>query len=58
MNQAKKTLSENGLQPEYIVIADANTLESVTTWDGKSKLLALIAAHLGTVRLIDNMELN
>ena len=58
VNQAKKTLSENGLQPEYIVIADANTLESVTTWDGKSKLLALIAAHLGTVRLIDNMELN
>ncbi len=58
IKQAKDTLSNKGLQPEYVVIADTKSLESVTNWGKKSKLVALIAAHLGTVRLIDNMELN
>lgn len=58
IKQTKETLSNNGLQPEYVEVADAVSLESITDWDNKSKLVALIAAHLGSVRLIDNMELN
>lgn len=58
INQARERLALNGLQPEYLVIADAENLETVTAWDKKSKIVALIAVHLGAVRLIDNVELN
>jgi len=39
-------------------IADADSLELINTWDGKQKIVALLAAYLGEVRLIDNMILN
>lgn len=51
-------LKENGLKPDYVAIADANTLDAVENWDGKQRLVALIAAYLNDVRLIDNMLLN
>jgi pantoate--beta-alanine ligase len=43
---------------DYITIANADTLETLNQWDGKTKLVALIAAFIGGVRLIDNMPLN
>lgn len=57
-NEAISTLIKSGLQPEYVVIANANNLEKVVHWDGETKLVALVAAKLGAVRLIDNLELN
>ena len=56
--EATSTLIKNGLQPEYVVIADATNLEKIKNWNGTTKLVALIAAKLGAVRLIDNLELN
>ncbi|MBL7721162.1 MAG: pantoate--beta-alanine ligase, partial [Chitinophagaceae bacterium] len=47
-----------GFRVDYIEIADAKTLKAVNNWDGKKKLVALVAAFLNEVRLIDNLLLN
>jgi pantoate--beta-alanine ligase len=51
-------LIHEGLKIDYVEIADAHTLHLVDTWDGRQQLVALIAAYLNDVRLIDNMLLN
>lgn len=51
-------LTDGGFRVEYVEIADADNLRPYTEWDGRSKLVALIAAYLGDVRLIDNLLLN
>lgn len=56
-NEARQNLEGNGFRVDYVEIADANTLEPVDHWNGKQKLVALAAAYLGEVRLIDNMLL-
>jgi len=56
--EPKTILSEKGFKPDYVEIADASTLQLVNDWDGKQKLVALIAAFLNEVRLIDNLPLN
>lgn len=43
---------------DYIAIVNLETLEPVTTWDKLTPLIALIAATLNGVRLIDNLPLN
>ncbi len=55
---AFKRLQEAGFRPDYMELADAETLQPVINWDGKQKLVALVAAFLGEVRLIDNLVLN
>ncbi len=47
-------LTENDFKVDYVEIANAETLEAVDTWDGATKLVALIAAFQHEVRLIDN----
>ncbi len=51
-------LVQQGFRPDYVEIADAGTLETVNSWDGRQRLVALVAAYLNEVRLIDNMLLN
>lgn len=51
-------LDKAGFRTDYISIADASTLQPVSVWDGKQSLVALVAAFLGPVRLIDNLPLN
>ena len=51
-------LTAEGFKVDYVAIANAENLEPVTLWDGKSTLVALIAAYLNEVRLIDNLLLN
>ncbi|MFV0604819.1 MAG: pantoate--beta-alanine ligase [Niabella sp.] len=53
--EATIKISGAGLQPEYVSIANAQTLEPVLFWDGKTVLVALVAAYLGKIRLIDNL---
>ena len=53
-----ENLKASGFQPDYVCIADAANLKHVENWDGDQKLVALIAAFLNEVRLIDNMVLN
>jgi pantoate--beta-alanine ligase len=56
--KAKGILSEKGFKVDYVEIADANTLQIANHWDGKQKLVALAAAFLNQVRLIDNILVN
>lgn len=56
--EAASRLNNGGFRVEYVEIADAATLHPYNEWDGRSTLVALVAAFLGDVRLIDNMLLN
>jgi pantoate--beta-alanine ligase len=57
-NDAKEMLLQKDFLIDYIEITDADTLELVENWDGKQKVVALAAAFLNKVRLIDNMLIN
>lgn len=57
-NEARKILTENGFKIDYVEIVEAETLSSIENWDGHTKIVALIAAFLDDVRLIDNLKLN
>ena len=47
-------LTNEGYNVDYVEIANATNLRLVQNWDGKTKLVALVAAFLNEVRLIDN----
>ncbi len=51
---AESLLTSKGFKVDYIEIAN-DKLMPLDTWDGKSAIVALIAAYLNEVRLIDNM---
>lgn len=55
---AASILLQNQLKADYVEIADAHTLHPVSYLNGNQKLVALIAAYMNEVRLIDNMALN
>ena len=56
---ANNILQEKGITKiDYLTIADANTLESIESWDGRKPLVGLVAAYLHEVRLIDNIILH
>lgn len=57
-SSATTSLTKQGFKVDYIEIANANDLTIVNTWDGKQKIVALAAAFLEDVRLIDNILLN
>jgi pantoate--beta-alanine ligase len=52
---AYSILLAEGFRIDYIETADAVTLQPVNEWDGRQKLVALTAAFLNEVRLIDNL---
>lgn len=54
-NEAKKILLHHDFKIDYVEIANKNTLECKTDWNGSESLVMLIAAYQGEVRLIDNM---
>jgi pantoate--beta-alanine ligase len=58
LQEAKQILLTHGFRNDYVEIADADTLELLGHWDGKRKVVALIAAFMNDVRLIDNLILN
>ena len=51
-------LTEQGFKVEYVAIADQQTLENIQYRDKPSTPVALIAAYINQVRLIDNLILN
>lgn len=55
---ATEKLTQKGFRVDYIEIATAKELILLNEWNGHDKLVALAAAFLGDVRLIDNMLLN
>jgi pantoate--beta-alanine ligase len=57
--EAERMIYEAGFEKtDYVSIAKAGTLEPVSDWNGHDPLVALVAAFIGGVRLIDNMQLN
>ena len=57
-DEAKEMLLQNGFLIDYVEIANADTLALIENWNGKEKVVALAAAFLNNVRLIDNMVIN
>ena len=55
--RARQYLTIEGFKVDYVEIADSTTLEPQTIWDGNIHLVALAAAFLNEVRLIDNISL-
>lgn len=53
--KASQMLMTAGLTPDYVTIRNARTLQPATPDD--TNLVILIAAFMGTTRLIDNMQL-
>ena len=56
INAQIKQLEAAGLRPDYLEIRHALTLRPATAED--RDLVILVAAFLGTTRLIDNLHLN
>ena len=56
--ECEDLLVDKGFKPEYIALADADTLELLDNYDNNRKTVALIAAWLGDIRLIDNVPVN
>ena len=53
--EAEEALSGKGLKVDYVEIAAADNLKIINEWDGTTNLVALAAAFVGDVRLIDNV---
>jgi pantoate--beta-alanine ligase len=54
--QALATLAqEPAFTPEYIEVADAQSLQPITDYEAGRPVVLCVAAHLGGVRLIDNV---
>jgi pantoate--beta-alanine ligase len=51
-------MNQKGFVPEYINLANADTLEPMLDYDPNQKMLALIATWIGDIRLIDNILIN
>lgn len=51
-------LNDKGFAPEYVSLANATTLSLMDDYNIDVPMVALIAAEIGGVRLIDNMVLN
>lgn len=55
--EAVEYLSNKNIKPDYVEIAEAGNLKAIEEWDGTTELVALAAAFIGDVRLIDNILL-
>ncbi len=53
---ATAILTKRGFKPDYVALT-SDKLELLSNWDGKMPVVALIAAYLNEVRLIDNMTI-
>jgi pantoate--beta-alanine ligase len=58
LEEAITMLLNFGFNVDYLEICLVHDLTIVETWDGKSPLIALVAAYIGEVRLIDNLIFN
>ncbi|MBI1342666.1 MAG: pantoate--beta-alanine ligase [Terrimonas sp.] len=56
--KAITTLQVSGFRVDYFEIAETEGLAICDDWDGRKKLVAITAAFLEEVRLIDNLLLN
>lgn len=52
---AKEHVERHNMKIDYLAVANAENLEEITSWDEATDYIVLTAAHLGSVRLIDNL---
>ncbi len=50
--------TEPAVRPDYLTIAHSDTLQPLADWQGVDQAVALVAAQVGPVRLIDNITLS
>lgn len=55
--ECMELLEDKGFEPEYVALADAGDLTLLDNFNSDKKMIALIAAKIGNVRLIDNLLL-
>jgi len=55
--QCEDLLAAKGFVPEYVALADAKDLKLLEEYSGETPMVALIAAKIGEIRLIDNILL-
>lgn len=55
--ECMELLEKKGFEPEYVALADARSLKLLEDFKPGSEMVALIAAKIGDVRLIDNLIL-
>ena len=55
--ECRDILEKKGFKTDYIQLADADTLELLSDYSPDRKMVTLIAAFIGDVRLIDNLVL-
>lgn len=53
---AMEIMASTGLEPEYVAITDASSLEPLTEWGQPNTHAALAAGFVDKVRLIDNLR--
>lgn len=58
LNEAREILMQKNFELDYLAVADADSLEILTSYQHGRSLVALTAATYDEVRLIDNMLLN
>ncbi|MCF1714932.1 pantoate--beta-alanine ligase [Flavihumibacter sp. RY-1] len=55
LQAAEQKLEKAGFKVDYVALANADNLDLLDHWDGQQPVVALAAAYLDEVRLIDNM---
>ncbi|MCW3087859.1 MAG: pantoate--beta-alanine ligase [Sediminibacterium sp.] len=59
INRAIAMIETTGFEKvDYVAIAHADTLQPIREWNGRDPLVALVAAFIEGVRLIDNLRLS
>jgi pantoate--beta-alanine ligase len=53
--KAKSIISSAGMQLEYLSVCNKHTLQAVNNWQKENENVAVCAAYMGQVRLIDNL---
>lgn len=49
--------ADSELKVEYFEIVDADSLQSLTSWEESNNIFGCIAVKVGAIRLIDNIRL-
>lgn len=56
--ECEDLMQAKGIVPEYVALADARDLNPLENYDKTIPMVALIAARVGEIRLIDNILIN
>lgn len=58
LHEATNHIQRQGIEIEYLSVADAETLSPISEWHDANKHVVLFAGYCEQIRLIDNVQLN